>query len=175
MDSELLDRYLEVKSEVLRLQGELDRLRPKVAEEVACSGGRLTYGPWLLVCRTSRRWKFSEEVALLQKALRDRKRSEIESGAATLVGETDFVIARRTAERRLVQVSGSKEASSGEKGRLEKIRQKHARAYEVWTHDEEQNLQQQYLQGHSIAELAELLQRQPGGIRSRLRRLGLME
>ena len=58
---------------------------------------------------------------------------------------------------------------------LEKIRQQYPRAYEKWLDEEETYVKNKYAEGFSIEELAELLHRQPGAIRSRLLRLGLLK
>lgn len=58
---------------------------------------------------------------------------------------------------------------------LEKIRQRHPRAYEKWSDEEDSYVEHKYREGLSIQELAEILHRQPSAIRSRLRRLGLVE
>ena len=57
--------------------------------------------------------------------------------------------------------------------RLAEIRKTHPRAYEPWTESEEGELERLSAAGLSIAELAARLGRQPGGIQSRLNRLGL--
>ena len=44
-----------------------------------------------------------------------------------------------------------------------------------WTEEEEKNLVKEYIQGYSIVALAEMHGRTKGGIRSRLRKLGLIE
>lgn len=57
--------------------------------------------------------------------------------------------------------------------RIDKIRQQYLRAYEKWTEEEDAQLRQKYNEGSGVKELAILLQRQPGAIESRLRKLGL--
>ena len=57
---------------------------------------------------------------------------------------------------------------------VEEIRQTFPRAYQPWTADEEEKLRSQFLDGSSPDELAADLGRQPGAIRSRLTRLGLL-
>jgi ATP-dependent DNA helicase RecQ len=52
------------------------------------------------------------------------------------------------------------------------IQKKHLTAYQKWTKEEEQKLISGYNNGRTIKELSELLGRQPGGIRSRLKKLG---
>ena len=55
----------------------------------------------------------------------------------------------------------------------DEVRQKHPRAYEKWTSDEDERLRGQYQTGLDILGLAAMLQRQPSAIRSRLIKLGL--
>ncbi|GLZ16468.1 hypothetical protein Acsp04_67030 [Actinomadura sp. NBRC 104425] len=54
---------------------------------------------------------------------------------------------------------------------VEKIRTAHPQAYKAWTAEEERLLRQLHDSGTAIAEIAEKLGRQPGAIRSRLKRL----
>nr|WP_321512954.1 helix-turn-helix domain-containing protein [uncultured Pseudodesulfovibrio sp.] len=56
---------------------------------------------------------------------------------------------------------------------IEGKKEKHPKAYEKWTPEEEKELAQRYEQGIPIPEIAEQLGRNPGGIRSRLQKLGL--
>jgi len=56
---------------------------------------------------------------------------------------------------------------------VEEIRQKHSKAYEKWTEEEDNILKKGYSQGKKIDEIAGVLKRQPGAIRSRLNKLGL--
>ena len=56
---------------------------------------------------------------------------------------------------------------------LDEIRQRHPRAYEKWSAEEDARLKEQHGQGRSLSELAELLGRQPRGIQARLIKLGL--
>jgi len=58
---------------------------------------------------------------------------------------------------------------------VEKIRQKYPRAYVKWSLEEDEKLKNEYASGQQIGELAKKFQRQSGAIRSRLRKLGLME
>ncbi len=53
------------------------------------------------------------------------------------------------------------------------IRQKHARAYEPWTTEDDERLAARYSEGVSVTELARMFQRQESAIRSRLQKLGL--
>jgi hypothetical protein len=59
--------------------------------------------------------------------------------------------------------------------KLDKMRQRYPRAYTPWIAAEDEDLRQRYTLGATLEELATLFQRQPGGIRSRLAKLGLVE
>jgi len=56
--------------------------------------------------------------------------------------------------------------------RLAQVRQRHPRAYEKWTPDEEVRLRELLQAGHTVAQIAGTLGRQRGAIRSRIIRLG---
>jgi predicted Holliday junction resolvase-like endonuclease len=58
---------------------------------------------------------------------------------------------------------------------LKDIQETHLRAYEPWSKDEEDRLRQLYKQGTTINDLVNEFQRKPGGIRSRLKKLGLLQ
>jgi hypothetical protein len=58
---------------------------------------------------------------------------------------------------------------------IERIRREHPRAYRSWAPAEDRVLAERFGSGMSIQELARLHERQEGGIRSRLRKLGLIE
>jgi hypothetical protein len=56
---------------------------------------------------------------------------------------------------------------------LTDVRAKHPRAYQKWEPDEDARLAQLVQIGRSVEEIADLLQRQPSAIRSRMDKLGL--
>ncbi len=58
---------------------------------------------------------------------------------------------------------------------LDEIRLKHPRAYESWTEAEDLELSKYHEEGLSVSQLAEKHQRQSGAIRSRLKKLELIE
>lgn len=57
--------------------------------------------------------------------------------------------------------------------RLAHIRKEHPRAYERWTEKEDETLKYLVASSSSVRDIAELLQRQPGAIRSRMMKLDL--
>ena len=56
---------------------------------------------------------------------------------------------------------------------MDKQKRLHANAYSPWSNEEESTLSFLYRQGKTVKELAIILQRNEGSIRSRLRKLGL--
>ena len=72
-------------------------------------------------------------------------------------------------------LNGSQKNAYRPKTQNEKIRQKYPRAYVKWSQDEDENLKKEYASCQEIGELAQRFQRQPGAIRSRLQKLGLIE
>lgn len=72
-------------------------------------------------------------------------------------------------------LNGSQNNAYRPKTQNEKIRQKYPRAYVKWSQDEDENLKKEYASCQQIGELAQRFQRQPGAIRSRLQKLGLIE
>lgn len=55
----------------------------------------------------------------------------------------------------------------------ESVRERHPRAYERWSSEEDNRLRSEFGRGRSVKELARLFRRQPSAIRSRLNKLGL--
>ena len=56
---------------------------------------------------------------------------------------------------------------------VEKVREKHKKAYAKWTQEEEQLLINSLAEGLNVKEIAAILERQPGAIASRINKLGL--
>lgn len=61
------------------------------------------------------------------------------------------------------------------KNYIEDVRKTYSRAYETWSRGEDEQLSKRYQEGETINSLAIEFHRQPGGIRSRLKKLGLLE
>ena len=78
----------------------------------------------------------------------------------------EFLVGLRQAA--LVMTPGEKSYS------VEQIRQQHPKAYARWTEAETSDLKRAHAEGKTTDELAKLLGRQPGAIRSRLQRMGLI-
>ncbi len=87
-------------------------------------------------------------------------------------------------QQRFVQKSGGKEpeevkkeraAAAGQKGRLEKMREKHPQAYKPWSKEDDAKLTELFRNSTSVSSLVKEFGRQRGAINSRLIRLGLVE
>lgn len=94
-DEAPLQRYLEIKAEMKRLQAELEELQPLILtalweepdQEAFYQGYQLTVG-------TRRTYQYSEAVAALQKELKSLKKREEQEGTAVLSRHTSFVVVR---------------------------------------------------------------------------------
>ncbi len=58
---------------------------------------------------------------------------------------------------------------------VEDVRQRHAKAYERWTDEEQDRLIALHQEGTKVGEIAKALGRKAGGIKSRLKKLGLVQ
>jgi len=66
-------------------------------------------------------------------------------------------------------------ANSGRIQNLTELRKEHPRAFEKWTETEEGQLTEMYSSGRSLAEIARVLKRKRGAVRTRLKKLGLID
>ena len=57
---------------------------------------------------------------------------------------------------------------------VEQIRREYPKAYAKWTEEEDIRLKNEYIQGKTITELAEIFQRRRSAVRSRLQKLRLL-
>jgi DNA-binding NarL/FixJ family response regulator len=74
-----------------------------------------------------------------------------------------------------LEVAEQSDSDSTYEDRMAEIRKAHPRAYDAWTSEEESRLKELNASGTTVAEIAQLLQRQPSAIRSRMQRLGLID
>lgn len=59
--------------------------------------------------------------------------------------------------------------------KLNQIKKENSHAYQEWTSEEEAKLKENFSKGVTIEEISKLLERQEGGIKARLKRLGLID
>jgi hypothetical protein len=100
----------------------------------------------------------------------------LSGGKLPTSGEGGPIGAPKTSPSRVRTVLPSSKMEGQQKSySLEDIRSKHKRAYERWSSAEEDKLKKAYGAGQSVDQIAQALGRQPGGIRSRLQKLGLVD
>ena len=74
----------------------------------------------------------------------------------------------------LLDSPASKKSPLSYEERMAEIREEHPRAYEPWSEEEDADLARFFHSGKTAKQIAETLQRQPGAIRSRLKKLNLV-
>jgi hypothetical protein len=149
MSDELLKSFVDLKRQIRVLEDQVAGIMPKVIDQVRQRGGDLVVSEARLVFRTRDTYEFSNE------------------GFAKLVTKTEFVITHLEGHTRTHRAHRRK----GEG--FKEVRKKHPRAYMPWDQEEKDTLERVFNQGKSVRELAEMLQRQVGGIRSQLKKIGL--
>ena len=90
-DQSTLQRYVELKQEISKLEDELDIIKEKVFATVDEAGGKFEDDGFVLKTQKRPRYKFSDEYEAKNKELKALKKDEIESGAAVIDGYSEFV------------------------------------------------------------------------------------
>lgn len=88
-----------------------------------------------------------------------------------IVAEEDLGQFRNGLDEVLAFLRAGKQAAPG---KMAEIRRIHPRAYMPWRAEDDDRLKAGFARGEEIELLATVLQRQPGAIRSRLQKLGLI-
>lgn len=166
MNTENMAKYLELKKQLAEIESQLDDLKPAVLEDVRSSKSRVQYEGYDFLVSHITTWTFSPAIGQMQSALTEAKRAEKRNGLASVKAQRDVLIVREHRDRPSPAISDD---------RIKQVREVHPRAYEKWTAEEEDVLRNEFQQGQTIQEIAEHLQRQVGGIRSRLVKQGLIE
>lgn len=86
-----LERYVELKQQIGKLEDELDLIKDKVLAEVEDAGGKVEGDAFTLKTQKRPRYKFSDEYEAKNKELKALKKDEIDSGTATIEGYSEFV------------------------------------------------------------------------------------
>ena len=90
-DKSPLERYVAIKEEIGKLEDELDLLKEKVYRAVDEAGGKIDDDRFTLKTQKRPKYKFSDEYEAKNKELKALKKDEIESGAATVDGYSEYV------------------------------------------------------------------------------------
>jgi hypothetical protein len=97
--------------------------------------------------------------------------------ADTILARWTLIPATAPDDHQIIRLEGSapdRSSFSGEKSYdVAAIRREFNQAYAPWTKEDDAYLRERFLQGATIADLVSEFGRQPGGIQSRLRKLGL--
>lgn len=117
---------------------------------------------------------------ILKKDVEFRESSDAASEAFTQMSEGDVL----HMQENFIRASGGhvegktvapKEKILEKGSQLSKIREKHPNAYRPWSEEDDTNLTTRFEDGESIKEMCKAFGRQPGSIRARLIKLGLIE
>ncbi|TSC69155.1 MAG: ATPase AAA, partial [Parcubacteria group bacterium Gr01-1014_56] len=101
-----------------------------------------------------------------------REQSEIARQTFARIPEAELI----EMQENFVRASGGTVGGAAKKtSRLETIRGKHPNAYRSWSKEEDENLKERFLSGEVQKNIAKEFGRQPGAIRARLIKLGLIE
>jgi hypothetical protein len=89
-----LDRYIDLRKQLLGIEAELEALKPEVAAHLRAQGGLARVEGYELLLRTYKAWDYSPEVASLQLALNEAKRHERLDGRASVRETRDMLVFR---------------------------------------------------------------------------------
>jgi ATP-dependent DNA helicase PIF1 len=115
-----------------------------------------------------------------------KEQSELAAEAFARLGENDlttmqnnFIKACGGSVENINKTAGASDTSAegelGGKSKLETLREKFPNAYRAWSKAEDEDLKERFLHGEEQKDLVKVFGRQPGSIRARLFKLGLIE
>ncbi|HCR49637.1 MAG TPA: hypothetical protein DIW24_08410 [Bacteroidetes bacterium] len=87
-------RYLELKSEIARLEAELEFVKSEVFYHVSEMGGRVAFQEIEFLEQYRKTYEYSESIQQMEKALKALKKNEEAQGVAVLKKMTGFVVAK---------------------------------------------------------------------------------
>lgn len=90
-DQDMFQRYVTLKQEISKLEDELDLIKEKVFQGVDEAGGKFDGDSYVLKTQKRPKYKFSDEYEAKNKELKALKKDEIDSGAATIEGYSEYV------------------------------------------------------------------------------------
>ena len=86
-----LERYVELKREISKLETELDTLKGSIFAAVDTAGGEVATEGYVLKTQKRPKYKFSDEYETKNKELKDLKKEEVKNGTAVIDGYSEFV------------------------------------------------------------------------------------
>jgi DNA-directed RNA polymerase specialized sigma24 family protein len=112
-----------------------------------------------------------DDTIVLDISLREQGDPQEQVIGGLLVAIADLPLLRAALDRVLRELDPTPPKAYS----VQAVRQDHPAAYARWTPKQEEELLREFDAGRTVDELAELLGRQPGGIRSRLRQRGRLD
>lgn len=92
--SDLIERYVSIKQQISQLEAELDAIKDAVFQSVSGEGGEIAQDAFVLKTSKRPKYKFSAEYEQKNSDLKALRKSEIDSGTATIESYSEFVTVR---------------------------------------------------------------------------------
>jgi len=86
-----LERYVELKREISKLETELDTLKESIFQAVDTAGGEVAAEGYVLKTQKRPKYKYSDEYEAKNKDLKELKKEEVKNGTAVIEGYSEFV------------------------------------------------------------------------------------
>ena len=123
-----------------------------------------------IVLAEDERFRAASERAEAEYSMLSSERiAEMEKNFIIICGGKQKKIKKEKKAKKVKKTAAETEADG-----FAEIREKHPQAYRPWTEAEEKELKKMFERGKQMKEMSEKIGRKPGGIRSRLKKLGLI-
>ena len=86
-----LERYVELKREISKLEKEMDELKESIFKTVDGAGGEVASDTYVLKSQKRPKYKYSDEYESKNKELKALKKTEVENGTAVIDSYSEFV------------------------------------------------------------------------------------
>ena len=86
-----LERYVELKREISKLEKELDEIKDSIFKVVDEAGGEVAEAAYVLKTQKRPKYKYSDEYETKNKELKELKKEEVKNGTAVIDGYSEFV------------------------------------------------------------------------------------
>ena len=86
-----LERYVELKRQISKLENELGDLKDSIFKSVDTAGGEIAAEGYVLKTQKRPKYKYSDEYETKNKELKELKKEEVKNGTAVIDGYSEFV------------------------------------------------------------------------------------
>ena len=86
-----LERYVELKRQISKLENELDDLKDSIFKSVDTAGGEIAAEGYVLKTQKRPKYKYWDEYETKNKELKEHKKEEVKNGTAVIDGYSEFV------------------------------------------------------------------------------------